>query len=116
LITAQVLKKQQACSSQLPHKYFRVEARQKRLASRRHLRLQLAERFFQASSWIENALVDVVEDQFASGRRACAVIGKVLVTANGKQLGEAPVVALAGVERAGFFLRIRQHISGWFSK
>jgi len=45
-----------------------------------------------------------------------AVIGKVLVTANGKQLGEAPVVALAGVERAGFFLRIRQHISGWFSK
>ena len=45
-----------------------------------------------------------------------AVIGKVVVTANGKQLGEAPVVALAGVERAGFFLRMRQHISGWFSK
>jgi serine-type D-Ala-D-Ala carboxypeptidase (penicillin-binding protein 5/6) len=45
-----------------------------------------------------------------------AVIGKVVVTANGKQLGEVPVVALAGVERAGFFLRMRQHISGWFSK
>jgi D-alanyl-D-alanine carboxypeptidase (penicillin-binding protein 5/6) len=45
-----------------------------------------------------------------------AVIGKVVVTANGKQLGEAPVVALAGVERAGFFLRIRQRVSGWFSK
>ena len=32
-----------------------------------------------------------------------AVIGKIVATANGKQLGEAPVVALAGVERAGFF-------------
>ena len=45
-----------------------------------------------------------------------AVIGKIVVTANGKQLGEAPVVALAGVERAGFFERMRQRISGWFSK
>jgi len=45
-----------------------------------------------------------------------AVIGKLVVTANGKQLGEAPVVALAGVERAGFFLRLRQRVSGWFSK
>jgi D-alanyl-D-alanine carboxypeptidase (penicillin-binding protein 5/6) len=45
-----------------------------------------------------------------------AVIGKVVVTANGKQLGEAPVVALAGVERAGFLQRMRQRISGWFSK
>src|SRR6516164_3183898 len=45
-----------------------------------------------------------------------AVIGKVVVTANGKQLGEAPVVALAGVERAGFFQRMRQRVSGWFSK
>lgn len=45
-----------------------------------------------------------------------AEIGKVVVTVNGKQLGEAPIVALAGVERAGFFLRMRQHISGWFSK
>lgn len=45
-----------------------------------------------------------------------AVIGKVVATANGKTLGEAPVVALAAVERAGFFQRMRQHVSGWFSK
>jgi D-alanyl-D-alanine carboxypeptidase (penicillin-binding protein 5/6) len=45
-----------------------------------------------------------------------AVIGKVVASANGKPLGEAPVIALAGVERAGFFQRMRQHISGWFSK
>ena len=45
-----------------------------------------------------------------------AVIGKVVATANGKQLGEMPLVALAGVERAGFFERIRQRVSGWFSK
>jgi len=45
-----------------------------------------------------------------------AVIGKVVATANGKPLGEAPLVALASVERAGFFQRIRQHISGLFSK
>ncbi len=45
-----------------------------------------------------------------------AVIGKIVATAGGKQLGEAPIVALAAVERAGFFQRIRQHVSGWFSK
>jgi len=45
-----------------------------------------------------------------------AVIGKVVASAGGKTLGEAPVVALAGVERAGFFQRIGQRISGWFSK
>jgi D-alanyl-D-alanine carboxypeptidase (penicillin-binding protein 5/6) len=45
-----------------------------------------------------------------------AVIGKVVATANGKQLGEAPVIALAAVERAGFLQRMRQHISGWFSR
>jgi D-alanyl-D-alanine carboxypeptidase (penicillin-binding protein 5/6) len=45
-----------------------------------------------------------------------AVIGKVVATANGKPLGEMPLVALAGVERAGFFERIRQRVSGWFSK
>ena len=45
-----------------------------------------------------------------------AVIGKVVATANGKQLGEAPVVALAAMERAGFFQRMRQRISGLFSK
>lgn len=45
-----------------------------------------------------------------------AVIGKVVASAGGKPLGEAPVVALAAVERAGFFKRIGQRISGWFSK
>jgi D-alanyl-D-alanine carboxypeptidase (penicillin-binding protein 5/6) len=45
-----------------------------------------------------------------------AVIGKVVATANGKTLGEAPVVALADVARAGFFERLRQRVSGWFSK
>lgn len=45
-----------------------------------------------------------------------AVIGKLVAVANGKTLGEAPVVALADVERAGFFLRIKQRIVGWFSK
>lgn len=45
-----------------------------------------------------------------------AVVGKVVATANGKQLGEQPVVALADVERAGFFLRIKQRVVGWFSK
>ena len=45
-----------------------------------------------------------------------AVIGKIVATADGKPLGEAPVVALAAVERAGFFQRIGQRISGWFSK
>ncbi len=45
-----------------------------------------------------------------------AVIGKIVATADGKQLGEAPIVALAAVERAGFFQRIRQRISGLFSK
>lgn len=45
-----------------------------------------------------------------------AVIGKAVASANGKALGEVPVVALADVERAGFFLRIKQRIGGWFSK
>lgn len=45
-----------------------------------------------------------------------AVIGKLVAVANGKTLGEAPVVALADVERAGFFLRLKQRIAGWFSK
>jgi D-alanyl-D-alanine carboxypeptidase (penicillin-binding protein 5/6) len=44
------------------------------------------------------------------------VIGKIVATANGKQLGEAPVVALADLGRAGFFERLRQRVSGWFSK
>jgi serine-type D-Ala-D-Ala carboxypeptidase (penicillin-binding protein 5/6) len=45
-----------------------------------------------------------------------AVIGKVVATAGSKMLGEAPVVALASVERAGFFQRIIQRITGMFSK
>ncbi|MFK4706943.1 D-alanyl-D-alanine carboxypeptidase family protein [Roseateles asaccharophilus] len=45
-----------------------------------------------------------------------AVIGKAVAVADGKVLGEAPVVALADVERAGFFLRIKQRVAGWFSK
>jgi D-alanyl-D-alanine carboxypeptidase (penicillin-binding protein 5/6) len=45
-----------------------------------------------------------------------AVIGKVVASVGGKPVGEAPVVALAAVERAGFFKRIGQRVSGWFSK
>jgi len=45
-----------------------------------------------------------------------AVIGKIVATAGGKPIGESPIIALAGVERAGFFQRIGQHISGLFSK
>jgi D-alanyl-D-alanine carboxypeptidase (penicillin-binding protein 5/6) len=45
-----------------------------------------------------------------------AVVGKIVATAGGKQVGEAPVVALAAVERAGLLQRIGQRISGWFSK
>jgi serine-type D-Ala-D-Ala carboxypeptidase (penicillin-binding protein 5/6) len=45
-----------------------------------------------------------------------AVVGKIVASSGGKQLGEAPIVALASVERAGFFQRMGQHVSGWFSK
>ncbi len=45
-----------------------------------------------------------------------AVIGKVVASSNGKALGEAPVVAQADVERAGFFLRMWQHLLSWFGK
>ncbi len=45
-----------------------------------------------------------------------AVIGKIVATAGGKQLGEVPIVALAAVDRSGFFQRMGQHVSGWFSK
>jgi serine-type D-Ala-D-Ala carboxypeptidase (penicillin-binding protein 5/6) len=45
-----------------------------------------------------------------------AVIGKIVASAGGKPLGEVPLVALASVERAGFFQRMGQHVSGWFSK
>ena len=44
-----------------------------------------------------------------------AVIGKVVATANGKPVGETPVVAQDAVERAGFFQRLWQRITGMFS-
>jgi serine-type D-Ala-D-Ala carboxypeptidase (penicillin-binding protein 5/6) len=45
-----------------------------------------------------------------------AVIGKVIVTSNGKPMGEAPLVAQADVERAGWLLRAWQHITSLFGK
>ncbi|MBC5783002.1 D-alanyl-D-alanine carboxypeptidase [Ramlibacter sp. USB13] len=45
-----------------------------------------------------------------------AVIGKVVASSNGKPLAEAPLVAQADVERAGFFLRAWQAVSGMFGK
>ncbi|PUE12451.1 D-alanyl-D-alanine carboxypeptidase family protein [Limnohabitans sp. T6-20] len=45
-----------------------------------------------------------------------AVIGKVIATSNGKPMGEAPLVAQADVERAGWLLRAWQHITSLFGK
>ena len=45
-----------------------------------------------------------------------AVIGKVVATSNGKPVGEAPLVAQAEVERAGFMLRMWQHVLQLFGK
>jgi D-alanyl-D-alanine carboxypeptidase (penicillin-binding protein 5/6) len=45
-----------------------------------------------------------------------AVVGKIVASIGGKQLGQVPIIALAPVERAGFFQRMGQHVSGWFSK
>jgi len=45
-----------------------------------------------------------------------AVIGKVVATSNGKPVGEAPLVALADVERAGLLQRAWQHIAKLFGK
>ena len=45
-----------------------------------------------------------------------AVIGKVVATSNGKPVGEAPLVAQADVERAGWLLRVWQHITSLFGK
>jgi D-alanyl-D-alanine carboxypeptidase (penicillin-binding protein 5/6) len=45
-----------------------------------------------------------------------AVIGKVIATANGKPVGEAPLVAQAEVERAGLLLRAWQHLMKLFGK
>ena len=43
-----------------------------------------------------------------------AVIGKVIASANGKPISEAPLVAQADVERAGLLLRMWQHIAHLF--
>jgi D-alanyl-D-alanine carboxypeptidase (penicillin-binding protein 5/6) len=45
-----------------------------------------------------------------------AVVGKVVATSNGKPVGEAPLVAQADVERAGFFQRGWQHVTRMFGK
>jgi len=45
-----------------------------------------------------------------------AVIGKVVATSNGKTVGEAPLVALAEVERSGLLLRGWQHVMKLFGK
>ncbi|MEY4733716.1 MAG: D-alanyl-D-alanine carboxypeptidase DacC precursor [Pseudomonadota bacterium] len=45
-----------------------------------------------------------------------AVIGKVIATANGKPVGEAPLVAQTEVERAGLLLRAWQHLMKLFGK
>jgi D-alanyl-D-alanine carboxypeptidase (penicillin-binding protein 5/6) len=45
-----------------------------------------------------------------------AVIGKVVANSNGKPVGEAPLVAQADVERAGFMLRAWQHLAYLFGK
>jgi D-alanyl-D-alanine carboxypeptidase (penicillin-binding protein 5/6) len=45
-----------------------------------------------------------------------AVIGKVVATANGKPVGETPLVAQAEVERSGWLLRAWQHVLKLFGK
>ena len=45
-----------------------------------------------------------------------AVIGKVVAESNGKPVGEAPLVAQADVERAGFMLRAWQRVARMFGK
>ena len=45
-----------------------------------------------------------------------AVIGKVVATANGKPVGETPLVALAEVERSGLLLRAWQHVANLFGR
>jgi len=45
-----------------------------------------------------------------------AVIGKVIATANGKPVGETPLVAQAEVERSGWLLRAWQHVLKLFGK
>jgi len=57
-------------------------------------------------------LLPHVEAPVAKG----AVIGKVIATANGKPLGETPMVAQADVERAGFLLRSWQQLGKLIGK
>ena len=45
-----------------------------------------------------------------------AVIGKVVATANGKPVGESPLVAQAEVQRSGLLLRAWQHLLKLFGK
>jgi len=45
-----------------------------------------------------------------------AVIGKVVASSNGKPVGEAPLIAQADVERAGFMLRTWQRVTKLFGK
>jgi D-alanyl-D-alanine carboxypeptidase (penicillin-binding protein 5/6) len=45
-----------------------------------------------------------------------AVIGKVVASSNGKQVGETPLVAQADVERAGLMLRSWQRVTKLFEK
>ena len=45
-----------------------------------------------------------------------AAVGKVVATSNGKTVGEAPLVALAEVERSGLLLRGWQHVMKLFGK
>ena len=45
-----------------------------------------------------------------------AVVGKVVASSEGKPIGEAPLVAQAAVERAGFMLRSWQHLTRLFGK
>jgi serine-type D-Ala-D-Ala carboxypeptidase (penicillin-binding protein 5/6) len=44
------------------------------------------------------------------------VVGKIVASSNGKPLAEAPLVAQADVERAGFVMRTWQRVKGWFGK
>jgi serine-type D-Ala-D-Ala carboxypeptidase (penicillin-binding protein 5/6) len=45
-----------------------------------------------------------------------AVLGKVIASSNGKPVGEAPLVAQADVERAGFMQRTWQHVTRLFGR
>ncbi len=45
-----------------------------------------------------------------------AVIGKVVASANGKPVGEAPLVAQADVARSGWLLLAWQHVNKWLGK